>query len=218
MKSIFSKENLKYIENFNDDILSKLNNEFIKTLNNVDKTPRIIGDLTENFLRDIFYNNLPKNLGTFINRKFGRREMADFAFEDNYNNYIIVDVKTHTKYTEFNMPNITSVKRLADFYKNDQNIFSLLIVTYDSMKNNFDNIYFIPIEYLNWSCLTLGSLGNGQIQIANSNIINVDTNNTRKKWMLEFIDVVYNFYEHESEKIIERKKYFKEIRKYWESK
>lgn len=218
MKSIFSKENLKYIENFNDDILSKLNNEFIKTLNNVDKTPRIIGDLTEKFLRNIFYNNLPDNVGKFINKEFGRREMADFAFEDNYDNYIIVDVKTHTKDTEFNMPNITSVKRLAEFYKNDKNIFSLLIVTYDGKNDKFDDIYFIPIEYLKWSCLTLGALGNGQIQIANSNIIEIDINNTRKKWMLEFIDIVDNFYEHEAEKILERKKYFYDIRKYWESK
>ena len=50
--------------------------------------------------------------------------MADFAFNDIYNNYIVVDVKTHNKNTTFNMPNITSVERLSEFYyESDNNIF-----------------------------------------------------------------------------------------------
>ena len=35
----------------------------------------------------------------------------------------------------------------------------------------FEECKFVPIELLDWSCLTLGALGWGQIQIANSNNI-----------------------------------------------
>ena len=34
-------------------------------------------------------------------------------------------------------------------------------------------VLFSPIEFLDWDCLTIGALGWGQIQIANSNDIRV---------------------------------------------
>ena len=34
-------------------------------------------------------------------------------------------------------------------------------------------VLFSPIEFLDWNCLTVGALGWGQIQIANSNNIRV---------------------------------------------
>jgi hypothetical protein len=37
-----------------------------------------------------------------------------------------VDVKTHREETAFNMPNLTSVDRLARFYEDDANFFVML--------------------------------------------------------------------------------------------
>jgi hypothetical protein len=70
------------------------------------------------------------------------------------------------------MPNLTSVERLARFYGDNKNYFVLLLVSYKTEGEQlvFGNCIFSPIEYLDWSCLTLGALGWGQIQIANSNI------------------------------------------------
>jgi hypothetical protein len=62
----------------------------------------------------------------------------------------------------------------------------------------------------------LGALGWGQIQIANSNIININTANTRKKWMLQLCDVLDLFYPNEIAKIMQRIDYFRNIREYWE--
>ena len=41
--------------------------------------------------------------------------MADLAFKDKVSNYCVVDVKTHREGTVFNLPNLTSVDRLARF-------------------------------------------------------------------------------------------------------
>ena len=53
--------------------------------------------------------------------------MADLAFEDLDGYYYIVDVKTHRLSTKFNMPNLTSVERLARFYEDDKNYFVVLM-------------------------------------------------------------------------------------------
>ena len=56
--------------------------------------------------------------------------MADLAFEDITKNYYVVDIKTHNLNTNFNMPNLTSVERLARFYGENKNYFVLLLVSY----------------------------------------------------------------------------------------
>ena len=219
MNSILYKENESLILSFTSSILEALNLSFVKEIKHNSITPRIIGDSTENFIKKFFSNNLPAEIGIFINKKFGRRAMADFAFNDIYNNYIVVDVKTHNKNTTFNMPNITSVERLSEFYyESDNNIFSLLMVSYDENTNKFSEIYFIPIEYLDWTCLNIGALGWGQIQIANYTNISINKNQTRKKWMLDMIKKLKIFYPKEIEKIYKRIKYFEDVEKYWRSK
>jgi hypothetical protein len=99
---------------------------------------------------------------------FARRAMADLAFRDAQGCYYIVDVKTHRTDTKFNMPNLTSVERLARFYEDDANYFVLLLVSYhiEDTKVAVTGVKFAPIEFLDWDCLTMGALGWGQIQIA----------------------------------------------------
>jgi hypothetical protein len=80
----------------------------------------------------------------------------------------------------------------------------------------FKECLFVPIEYLDWSCLTLGALGWGQIQIANSNNINIEFTTTRKIWMLQLCDALDLFYPNKISKITHRIDYFKNIREYWE--
>ena len=114
--------------------------------------------------------------------------MADLAFKDKVNNYCVVDVKTHREGTAFNMPNLTSVDRLARFYEDDANFFVMLMVKYAVVgtKVTVQQVHFVPIEHLKWDCLTLGALGTGQIQIADSKRIEIDPSQKRRAWMLEF--------------------------------
>lgn len=70
----------------------------------------------------------------------------------------------------------------------------------------------MPIEFLDWGCLTVGALGWGQIQIANSNRIDVRPHYSRKRWMLELCDVMLEFYPKEVGKIQTRIEYFERVK------
>ena len=143
--------------------------------------------------------------------------MADLAFKDKHGNYYVVDVKTHREETAFNMPNLTSVDRLARFYEDDDNFFVVLMVKYSiaETKVNVSKVHFVPIEYLSWDCLTLGALGVGQIQIANSRNITIDAKKRRRTWMLELCDNVLQFYPREIVKIGKRIARFEKVREFW---
>jgi hypothetical protein len=66
-----------------------------------------------------------------------------------------VDVKTHREDTKFNMPNLTSVERLARFYEDDSNYFVLLLIRYGIEHTTIQvkHVDFVPIEFLDWDCL-----------------------------------------------------------------
>ncbi len=181
-------------------------------------SPRAVGDAIQSLLEKEFPNILPTDILKNYSSQFARRAMADFAFEDINDFYYIVDNKTHNLATKFNMPNLTSVERISRFYQEPKNYFTLLITSYEVKNETIvaSDCLFIPIEHLQWDCLTIGALGWGQIQIANSNNIIVDRNQTRKQWMLSLCDRLYEFYPKEISKITDRINHFKQIREYWE--
>jgi hypothetical protein len=207
---LFSAENRQKIEN---TVINLLNDNQFMYVN----SPRAVGDAVQSFLEKNISKCLPNDLAININTSFARRSMADLAFEDTDGNYYVVDIKTHNLLTDFNMPNLTSVKRLAQFYGDSKNYFVLLLVSYTVQKEQlfFKECFFIPIECLDWSCLTLGALGWGQIQIANSNIIKIELTNTRKKWMLQLCGALDLFYPNEISKITDRINHFKDIKEFW---
>ncbi len=143
-----------------------------------------------------------------------RRAMADLTFDDLAGHHFLVDVKTHCEGTTFNMPNLTSVDRLAEFYGNDSNYFVVLMVRYavEGHRVLARTTQFVPIEAIKWECLTLGALGTGQIQIANSNRFVIDLAQTRHEWMIQFCDAVLRFYPREIEKIRQRIAKFEKVR------
>jgi hypothetical protein len=182
-------------------------------------SPRAVGDAVQKILSDNFETILG-DLSAEYSAQFARRAMADLAFTDRNGFYYVVDVKTHRLDTHFNMPNLTSVERLARYYEDDKNYFVTLIVDYaiTSTRVRVTQAHFVPIEFLAWTCLTIGALGWGQIQIANANVIKINAKYSRKKWMLELCDVMLEFYLREIGKIGERINYFKRVRREWEKK
>lgn len=182
-------------------------------------SPRAVGDAIENLIAENFKKILG-NLSINCSTAFARRAMADLAFKDGDNFYYIIDVKTHRLDTGFNMPNLTSVERLARFYEDDKNYFVVLAVDYriKGKEVTVKKAIFVPIEFISWDCLTLGALGWGQIQIANSNKIDLLPKNSRKKWMLDLCDNLFEFYPREIEKIKHRISYFRKVKKFWMAK
>ena len=166
-------------------------------------SPRATGDAIQELLAENFETVLGDTCKEY-SADFARRAMADLAFKDNDDFYYVVDVKTHRKEVGFHMPNLTSVERLSRFYEDDKNYFLILFVGYsvNESKVLVEDLHFIPIEFLSWKCLTIGALGWGQIQIANSNNLLIDKTSSRKKWMLELCDTLAEFYPRELLKLL----------------
>jgi hypothetical protein len=178
---------------------------------------RATGDAIQHILEENFQNIIGE-LAEDYSAGFARRAMADLAFTDNDEFYYVVDVKTHRLETRFNMPNLTSVQRLARLYEDDKNYFVMLMVEYkvtSETRINVKKIHFLPIEFLSWDCLTIGALGWGQIQIADANRIIVNHKYSRKAWMLEMCETLFEFYPREIEKAKDRISYFKEVKNKW---
>lgn len=165
-------------------------------------SPRAVGDALESLVADKFGAFLG-NWCSEYSSDFARRAVADLAFTDKEGVYTVVDVKTHREDTRFNMPNLTSVERLARFYESDANVFSVLMIKYSiqDTKVAASEVIFAPIEFLDWECLTVGALGWGQIQITNSNNIRIIDQYSRKRWMLRLCEVMAEFYPKEIGKI-----------------
>jgi hypothetical protein len=181
-------------------------------------SPRAVGDAIQSILSE----NLERLLGDFVHdysADFARRAMADLAFSDRDGLYYRIDVKTHRADTKFNMPNLTSVERLASFYEDDSNFFVILLVKYVAAGGGIavQDVTFVPIEFLGWDCLTIGALGWGQIQIANANRVTVIDESSRRSWMLDMCDAMLEFYPKEVAKISERTSYFEQVRERWQS-
>ncbi|MCY3627097.1 MAG: hypothetical protein OXG88_05600 [Gammaproteobacteria bacterium] len=197
---------------------------YINSLDNVlsshtSGSPRAAGDALESLVAEVF-GTLLAEWSNEYSSDFARRAMADMAFTDVEGFYSIVDVKTHREETRFNMPNLTSVERLSRFYESDTNVFSLFLIKYSvsETKLTVSDCLFVPIEFLSWECLTIGALGWGQIQIANSNNIEIEAQNSRKDWMLQLCEVMLAFYPREIDKITERIQRFTVVRDYWRKK
>lgn len=213
MNKIFEAGTRQKIQN---NVIADLNKAALLNKSTVN-SPRAVGDAVQEYLETHFEKCLPQGSVKEFNAAFARRAMADFAFTDVDDNYYVIDCKTHNLDTAFNMPNLTSVERLSRFYQDSKNYFSILISEYRVEKTElvFKDCKFIPIEMLDWSCLTLGALGWGQIQIANSNNIVIAENNTRKRWMLQLCDMLDIFYPNEISKITQRIEHFKKVRDFW---
>jgi len=63
---------------------------------------------------------------------------------------------------------------------------------------------------------TIGALGWGQIQIANSNYIVVNSQYSRRQWMIEMCDTLMDFYPREIAKINARIERFHKLKQQWQ--
>lgn len=214
--TLFSTDQYRRVE---QDIKTFLNahDEFLT--GSTVSSPRAVGDAIQEVLGRGFQDILGKDACLNYSAQFARRAMADLAFEDSDGFDYVVDVKTHRVSTKFNMPNLTSVDRLGRFYEDDKNYFVILLVAYDveGLKAVVREVRFVPIEFLDWECLTIGALGWGQIQIANSNRIFIIPHYSRKRWMIEMCDMMLEFYPREIAKIDKRIERFRNLKELWQN-
>jgi hypothetical protein len=175
-------------------------------------------------LRDFVYKNFNEIIRSchFQNTSdFTFRGLNELLYSDAYGNHYILDIHSHNICTDFSMPNLTANRGLVELYDTPENVkpsyFMIMIFSYRVVGSQIviEDVVFSPIEHLDWSCLTIGALGWGQIQIKNSNNIVLNYTKKRKDWMIELCDKMLIFYPNEVEKIGNRIEYFTEVKKKW---
>lgn len=183
------------------------------------QSPRSAGDAVQSLLEENMELILGEQCAKY-EKGFSRRAMEDIAFTDKNGLRYLVDVKTHWTDAKFSMPNLISLPRLTKLYENDANYFVLLLVRYRAEPDRITvtETHFVPIEFLSWSCLTIGALGAGQIQIASASRIVLEPNVTRRDWMLALCDRAQEFYRKELVKTNHRLVALQNVRVQWEGK
>jgi len=211
---LFYSDEYKVIEKSIADLLNRQSDVFNQySINN----PRSVGGAIEKLLVDKFSEIIDSVLYDYKITDASRKSLGDFEFTDHDGFRYIVDVKTHRFDTTFNMPNLTSVRRLATLYENPSNYFVILKVDYsvDNLNVIVNKVTFVPIEFLSWDCLTLGALGWGQLQIKNANVVEIVPQNDRKDWMIKMCDRLISHYSKEAIKAKSRSDYFEKIKNSW---
>lgn len=161
---------------------------------------RSVGDKIEADCSDIVKNEFYKN---YILPK-SKRSIDDFTLNiDNNNN--LFDVKTHYIQSDkgFSMPNLISVKRLKKVLENNLQTLSYIFVDYKRENGNvlIEDVHIKYVWELDWSMLTIGALGKGQLQIKDANKELVFTNMGKEKWFEILKTKVSEFYQKELKKI-----------------
>lgn len=177
---------------------------------------RAVGDAIQSIVANRFESLLGQHVIEYV-AELPRRAMADFTFTDDSGVRHLVDVKTHRVGTAFNMPNLTSVKRLIDLYEEPDVCFTVLMIEYriEDSRIRVMSVNFAPIEWIQWECLTIWALGWGQVQIADSEKILVDPLQTRQHWMTLLCEAMLEFYPAEIAKIRERIDFARRARERW---
>ena len=154
---------------------------------------RAVGDKLEADTVDILKEILPKNL---VEAK-SKRSIDDFTlvFDGNIN---LFDTKSHfVQETDgFSMPNLISVKRLKDVLEDDSKTLSYVFIDYKRENGNvlIEDIHIKYIWELDWSILSIGALGKGQLQIKDANKELIFTDMGKDAWF-EILKVkVMEFY------------------------
>lgn len=106
---LFNVTTLRVIQN---NLLDLLNSSHDFENARIIKNPRAVGDLVQEILGENMSECFPEGTIKGFSNNLTRRAMADVIFMDYQDNYFRVDIKTHNRDTDFNMPNLTSVERL----------------------------------------------------------------------------------------------------------
>lgn len=207
MSNIFQGNNYDKVYNNLYSYCNIIKNEVILTDDTISSV-RTAGDSIEHKI----CSNLPDALGKEFVDDFtlpsSRKSMEDVKFTVSGCEYTI-DVKTHNIDTKFNMPNLTAVTNILKYFEDPSFNLMILLLSYKvditNMNLHIENILFEPLEHLSWQCLTVGNLGWGQVQIANTKNIIVDKTVTRQEWLMDFCERTISFNQKLVESILTKR-------------
>ena len=155
---------------------------------------RGIADIIEVMVSDIILNLKDQSIKESYEAK-SKRSIEDVGLITTDYDDIKIDIKTHDSESDLSMPNLISISRIKKFYENDKNLLLYVFVKYHTDNNSIQvsEVIVKSIEQIDWSCLTIGNLGKGQLQITNMNDISFNDFLSRKDWMerLSYDVIIY---------------------------
>lgn len=161
---------------------------------------RAVGDKLEADTINVLKKFVPHNL---VEAK-SNRSIDDFTlvFDKSIN---LFDIKTHFIQVKsgFSMPNLISVKRLKTVLEDNTKNLSYIFIDYIRQDGDvvIKDVHVKYIWELDWSILTIGSLGKGQLQIKDANKNLLFTNIGKEEWFEILKTKVIDFYNKELSKI-----------------
>ena len=153
---------------------------------------RAVGDMIEYFSTEIISDHFKNGC---VKSK-SKKSIDDFSICVDEEKHLY-DIKSHyINETGFSMPNLVSVKRLMNLLQKDNITLNYIFVDYKRQDGaiTIAEIKIIPIWELDWSCLHIGALGYGQIQILNKNNPIITTKIGKNEWKNILKTKVINFY------------------------
>lgn len=181
--------------NLNEEIKNLLQNKLIPFGTTDSLSHRGIGDMIEHFCTEIVSNKFQEKC---IKSK-SKKSIDDFTI--NMDNSInLFDIKSHQiNESKFSMPNLISVKRLMKLLDDDKKTLNYIFVDYNriSREINISNVKIIPVWEIDWSCLSIGALGLGQVQISNKKNPIITTTIGKNEWKNHLKKEAIDFYQNQ---------------------
>ena len=163
---------------------------------------RTVGDLIEYKVKEILCN-IQNDLIKDCLPPRSRKSLEDVTIVDQDNNHFYIDTMTHNVDLDFSMPNLSSVEKLRKILLDDTKFLVYVFVGY-KVENQMVNILSIETKFvweLDFSILTIGALGKGQLQIANMKKNLVFTDEGKSSWYENLKLLVKKYHDNRIKKI-----------------
>lgn len=131
------------------------------------------------------------------------RSVDDFSIMVG-DHHLMMDVKTHFVQEDgFSMPNLISIKRLKSILEDPKKDLAYVFVDYtrNGTKVTITHVKILSVYQIEWNDLTIGALGNGQLQIKNANLMINESALTRELWFQILKTKAVEFYNKQLKKI-----------------
>ena len=170
---------------------------------------RGIGDLLEDCVKDAYRQHLSDSDTYRYLKPTTVRSIEDFSVAGEGRVYY--DVKTRDLDRDFSMPNLISAKRLYRLYQHENVELRYALIEYRGADNTKEVVGYTerPIESIDWSCLSVQNLGEGQIQLSCTGDPAI-FHGTRQEWMLELKQRMQVFLDHTISKMEKRKLFWQQ--------
>lgn len=188
-------------------ILSKVEKELKNFEINLGAQQRSVGDMVEYKVKNIL---LTLKTHDYIKNCFepkSKKSTEDVKIIDRDGISIFVDTKTHDINSKFSMPNLISIDKLRTIIPNEKVSLIYIFVDYEIVDSivSFTSIKVKKVWELDMSILRIGSLGKGQLQIANMNKDLLFTSEGRYEWFNKLKILVKKYHNDRINKIEKEK-------------